>query len=165
MACPTEGVWGLSCKASDDAAIARIVELKARDSNKGLIVIGANIEQLTPWVATPEPAWRSRMNDAWPGAVTFIVPAHRDASPTLTGGRSTLAVRVSAHPVLAALTSQLGEPLVSTSANLSGAKPLATAAAIYRTFGDALDGIVTGELGGRKRPSDIIDVRTGHRLR
>ena len=105
------------------------------------------------------------MDLVWPGPVTFVVPAARTVPALLTGGRTTLAVRVSAHPTLAALASLVGAPLVSTSANPSGARPLATPAAIRRAFGDALDGIVEGELGGRRGPSDIVDVRTGRRLR
>jgi len=68
-------------------------------------------------------------------------------------------------PVLRALTTQLKEPIVSTSANISGEKTLKTPAAIRRVFADELDGIVAGELGGRRGPTDIVDVRTGRRLR
>ena len=165
VACPTEGVWGLACSASNTHAVERVITLKARDSRKGLILIGADLAQVTPLLAPLEPAWRSRLADGWPGPVTFVIPAARDVSAHLTGGRLTLAVRISAHPVLRALTTQLKEPIVSTSANISGEKTLKTPAAIRRVFGDQLDGIVAGELGGRRDPSDIVDVRTGRRLR
>ena len=165
VACPTEGVWGLSCRADDEAALARLIGLKARDPTKGLILIGASRDALGPWLAPLEPAWRSRLDLAWPGPVTFVAPAARGLPDALTGGRSTLAVRVSAHPPLAALVAACGAPLVSTSANPSGAPPLKTAAAVRRAFGDALAGVVEGELGGRRKPSDIVDVRTGRRLR
>ncbi len=164
-ACPTEGVWGLACIASNEAAVQRVIDLKARDTGKGLILIGDSRAQVTPLLAPLEPAWCSRMDHAWPGPVTFVIPAAMGISPLLTGGRRTLAVRVSAHPLLLALTRTLGEPVVSTSANLSGEKPLKTAAAIRRVFGDRIDGVVEGELGGRRKPSDIIDVRTGRQLR
>ena len=143
----------------------RVLELKGRDASKGLILVGADRRALEPLLAPLEPAWRSRMDVAWPGPVTFVVPAARGLSPLLTGGRSTLAVRVSAHPTLAGLARALGAPLVSTSANASGERPLGDAAAVARAFGDGLDGIVAGELGGRRGPSDIVDVRTGARLR
>ena len=165
LACPTEGVWGLGCVHDDEAALARVLALKQRDANKGLILIGASRAMLQPLLAPLEPAWRSRMDVAWPGPVTFVAPAARHVSALLTGGRLTLAVRVSAHPPLLALVERVGRPLVSTSANLSGRPPLKTAAAIRRTFGDALDGIVDAPPGSRRGPSDIIDVRTGERLR
>ena len=165
LACPTEGVWGLACIASNLQSVQRIIDLKERDTGKGLILIGSDRAQLAPLMAALEPAWQSRMDAAWPGPVTFIVPAARNLPSLLTGGRLTLAVRVSDHPVLAALTRGLAEPVISTSANLSGEKTLKTASAIRRVFGESLDGIVAGELGGRRKPSDIIDVRTGRRLR
>ena len=165
LACPTEGVWGLACDAASGTAVSRVLGLKVRDADKGLILIGASRAALQPLLAPLEPAWRSRMDLAWPGPVTFVVPAARGVSPVLTGGRLTLAVRVSAHPVLIALVGRLGRPIVSTSANVSGEKPLTSVAAIRRAFGDGLDGIVSGELGGRRGPSDIVDVRTGRRLR
>lgn len=158
-------MWGFTCIASDDAAVQRVIALKARDRRKGLILVGACRTQLEPLLAPLEPAWRSRMDAAWPGPTTFVAPAARGLSEWLTGNRRTVAVRVSAHPVLAGLTGQLGAPIVSTSANISGQKPLRSATAIQRAFMDKIDGVVAGELGGRKRPSDIIDVRTGRQLR
>ena len=143
----------------------RVLGLKARDASKVLILIGADRASLEPLLAPLEPAWKSRMDLAWPGPVTFVVPAARTVPALLTGGRTTLAVRVSAHPTLAGLASALGAPLVSTSANVSGRPPLKGAAAVRRAFGEGLDGIVAGELGGRSGPSDIVDVRTGARLR
>lgn len=158
-------MWGLACDASDEAAIQRVIDLKARDAGKGLILVAANPGQLQPWIAPLEPAWRSRMDLAWPGPVTFVAPAARIVSALLTGGRLTLAVRVSAHPVLFALTTALGRPIVSTSANVSGEAPLKNAAGIRRAFGERIDGVVAGELGGRRKPTDIVDVRTGEKLR
>ena len=170
VACPTEGVWGLSCRADDEAALERLIGLKGRDPAKGLILVGVSRAALGPWLAPLEPAWRSRMDLAWPGPVTFVAPAARGLPAALTGGRSTLAVRVSAHPPLVALATAValacdGAPLVSTSANPSGAPPLRTAAAVRRAFGDGIAGVVEGTLGGRRGPSDIVDVRTGRRLR
>ena len=170
VACPTEGVWGLSCRADDEAALERLIGLKGRDPSKGLILVGASRAALEPWLAPLEPAWKSRMDLAWPGPVTFVAPAARGLSAALTGGRTTLAVRVSAHPPLVALVAAAaaacdGAPLVSTSANPSGAPPLRTAAAVRRAFGGGIAGVVEGMLGGRRGPSDIVDARTGRRLR
>ncbi len=165
VACPTEGVWGLSCRPDREDALEALLALKRRDAGKGLILVATSRARLAPWLAPLEPAWRSRMDVAWPGPVTFVVPAARDLSPLLTGGRTSLAVRVTDHAPLRALIDACGTPLVSTSANESGAPTLRTATAIRRAFGDAMAGIVEGEPGSRKRPSDIVDVRTGARLR
>ena len=173
VAYPTEAVYGLGCDPADADAVERVLALKGRDAEKGLILVAADANQLAPWLAPLEPAWRSRMDAVWPGPVTFVVPAAPTVPERLSGGRPTLAVRVSDHPVVRALCVGCGHPLVSTSANRSGEPALRDAAAVARTFGVAtgeataprLDAVVAGDLGGRERPSTIVDVRTGERLR
>lgn len=184
VAYPTEAVFGIGCDPSSVDALRRVLAIKGRAPEKGFILVASERRQLAPWLAPLEPAWRSRMDLAWPGPVTFIVPAswpvpadrdaQSDADSTdtaaalLRGGRRTIAVRVSDHPVVRALCEGCGHPLVSTSANLSGRPALRTAEAVAREFakGSAgLDAIVAGETGGRRTPSDIVDVRTGRRLR
>jgi len=165
VAYPTEAVFGLGCDPSARAAIERVVALKGRSADKGLILVASDARQLAPWLAPLEPAWRSRMDAAWPGPVTFVVPTAPDTDALLRGGRPTIAVRVSAHPVVRALCERAGHPLVSTSANRSGEPALRDADAVARTFGEALDGIVSGELGTLRRPTRIVDVRTGRALR
>ena len=165
VAYPTEAVFGIGCDPSDVEAVARVVAVKGRAADKGLILVAADARQLGPWLAPLEPAWRSRMDDAWPGPVTFVVPAARDTPSLVRGGRTTIAVRVSDHPIVRALCEGCGHPLVSTSANASGEPALREDAAVARAFGDALDGVVAGTTGGRRHPSAIVDVRTGRRLR
>ena len=175
-------MFGLGCDPANLAALERVLRIKGRDAAKGFILIAADARQLAPWLAPLEPAWRSRMDAAWPGPVTFVVPAARplatpdvpaDAAPTdaaslVRGGRTTVAVRVSAHPVVRALCEGCGHPLISTSANASGTPALRDAASVARELGvgdGGIDAIVAGETGGRGAPSDIVDVRTGGRLR
>ena len=165
IAYPTEAVFGLGCDPACAAAVERIVALKERDATKGLILVAAEFAQLQPWLAPFEPAWQSRVDDAWPGPVTFVVPARRNVSPLLRGAHLTLAVRVSDHPVVRALTEGCGHALVSTSANRSGQPALRSSLRVVREFGDEVDGVVAGETGGRRRPTAIIDVRTGRSLR
>ena len=168
VAYPTEAVFGLGCDPSNGAAVERIVALKRRAAEKGFILVAADARQLDPWLAPLEPAWRSRMDSAWPGPVTFVVPAAPSVPALVRGGRTTIAVRVSAHPVVRALCEGCGHALVSTSANRSGRPALTEAAGLARELGGgtgAVDALVAGELGGRGAPSAIVDVRTGRRLR
>lgn len=83
----------------------------------------------------------------------------------LTGNHTTLAVRVTAHPLAAALCDAFGGPLISTSANISGRPPARTALRVRQIFGDQVEQILHGELAGRKRPTEIRDARTGRVLR
>jgi L-threonylcarbamoyladenylate synthase len=83
----------------------------------------------------------------------------------LTGSHDCLAVRVTAHPLAARLCDEYGAAIVSTSANISNRPPARTALAVRRIFGDQLDYILNGATGGRSRPSEIRDARSGKILR
>jgi L-threonylcarbamoyladenylate synthase len=161
---PTESVYGLGCDPLDSDAIQQILTLKQRDWRKGLIIIAATIEQIVPYI---DPAFTitEEMMQSWPGATTWIVPAHPDLPDLLTGGRSTIAVRVTAHPVAAALCHSFGGALVSTSANISGMPMIRTTAKLRKTFGAAIDYYLPGELGNNPNPSQIRSATTGEILR
>ena len=78
----------------------------------------------------------------------------------LTGGRGTLAVRVTAHPAASALCAQYGGPIVSTSANATGRAPARTLLQVQRQFGSRLDYVLPGALGDLARPTPIRDLAT-----
>jgi len=165
VAYPTEGVWGLGCDPANEDAVERLIALKGRDAGKGLILLAAEEGQLTPWIEPFNPAMANRVRGTWPGPVTWIVPARADCPGRLTGGRPTLAVRITAHPPARALCVAAGTALVSTSANPSGHPPLADAGALRETFGSELAAILEGPLGGLHGPTEIRDLRTGRILR
>ena len=109
---------------------------------------------LTGWIA-PTETEVARLLQPTGKPTTWIVTAHPRVSPLLTGGRPTIAVRVTDHPVAAGLTLAAGSPLVSTSANRSG-KPAATSGLEARVkLGPELDMVVHGPLGGATGPSEI----------
>ncbi|MDI1301630.1 MAG: Sua5/YciO/YrdC/YwlC family protein [bacterium] len=164
IAYPTEAVWGLGCDPFSEAAVRRLLALKQRGENKGLIIIAADIAQLEPWLGGLDSLQRARVEATWPGPYTWIVPA--PAAPRwLRGEHATLALRVSAHAGVQALCRAWGGPLVSTSANRSGEVPFAEAVALQQDFGAALGYILSGQLGGDSRPSEIRDAISGVVLR
>jgi L-threonylcarbamoyladenylate synthase len=165
VAYPTEAVYGIGCLPFDELALDRIIALKRRDAGKGLIVVAATIEQLEPLAELPGGEIGRALQASWPGPVTWIVPARRDLPPALTGGRETIAVRVSSHPIVARLCRRTGSALVSTSANRSGHPPARSALAVRRALGPALDCVLSGPLGGGARPTEIRDAATGRVLR
>ena len=163
---PTEGVWGLGCDPFDDAALARLIQLKGRGAGKGLIVIAADPEQLDDLVEWPsDPAVRQAIQASWPGPVTWIVRAAPHLPPLLTGGRDTIAVRVSAHAPVIKLCRAANQALVSTSANRSGHPAHTRIWQVKRRFGRALDWLMPGPLGGQNGPSEIREASTGRILR
>ena len=167
LAYPTEAVWGLGCDPFDEAAVLRLLAIKQRDVAKGLILIAADraqLDGLADWDAVPA-ANRAKVDASWPGPNTWIVPASARVPRWISGEHASVAVRVSAHPVVAALCTAFGGALVSTSANLAGMPAPTTRNALDPALVAAVDGCVVGETGGRDRPSDIRDACTGAVLR
>lgn len=165
VAYPTEAVYGLGCNPADGAALERLVALKGRAPDKGFILIAAALEQLEPWLGEADAQSLARCTATWPGPATWVLPARPGLPPLLTGGRDSLAVRVTAHRQASALCRACGHALVSTSANVSGAAPARSVAELEAQFGDALPLVLAGELGGSPRPTPIRDARTGRALR
>ena len=164
IAYPTEGVWGLGCDPDDPAALQAVLTLKQRDPAKGLILIAGDIAQVAPWLEGISEAQRETLLATWPGPNTWLVPDNGRAHPLLRGAHDRVALRVSDHPLVAALCAAYGGPIVSTSANPAGAEPARDLATVRRYFGASLVA-VDGALGGQARPSRIRDLVTGKTLR
>jgi L-threonylcarbamoyladenylate synthase len=163
---PTEGVWGLGCDPLNEAAIRRIIRLKGRGSEKGLIVIAAGMDQLDGLVRWPTRASVRRSVEAtWPGPVTWVMQADPHLPALLTGGRGTIAVRVTHHPPVIDLCRAAGTALVSTSANISGRPARRRRWQVMKDFRPNLDWLLPGPLGGQRGPSEIRDAATGRVLR
>lgn len=164
IAYPTEAVMGLGCDPWDEDAVAELLRLKRRPADKGLIVAASSIEQLSDLVDFSRVPRLEEITGSWPGPVTWLVPAHSFTPRWLTGRHDTLAVRVSAHPVVQGLCDAVGA-LVSTSANPSGCRPARTRRRVRAYFGPDVDCYVPGNVGGDDRPSTIRDALTGRVLR
>ncbi len=165
IAYPTEAVFGLGCDPRNEAAVLRLLEVKGRPIHKGLILIGADFAQLEPFVTEVEPEPMARVRASWPGPFTWLLPARPDTPHWLRGEHSTLAVRVTAHPIAAALCRAWGGALVSTSANRSTQPPARTAMEVRLRLGGEIDYLVPGACGRSTSPSRIQDARTGALVR
>jgi len=166
IAYPTEAVFGVGCDPDNELAVSRLLTLKQRPVEKGLILIAASFEQLKPYIDEHAltAAQREAVFSRWPGPVTFVFPARPSTPRWLTGRFDSLAVRVTDHPLVKALCLEFGKPLVSTSANLSGLPPCRTAEEVRQQFGDDFP-VLHGETGGRQNPSEIRDALTGELFR
>lgn len=163
IAYPTEGVFGLGCLPDDVDAVARILAMKRRDAEMGLVVIVSNPAQLDDWTELPAAALRLDSSDEHP--ITWIVPATDAVPPWIRGRHASVAVRRTTHPVARALCDAVDSPLVSTSANRSGRPPVRNAFVLRRLFGAEVDFIVPGECGPAAGPSEIREMNTGKVLR
>ena len=165
VAYPTEAVYGLGCLPLAANAVARLLTIKRRPVSKGLILIAADLEQIQRMVRIPGGAIGEEIMDSWPGPVTWLLEAQPWVPRSLTGGRDTLAVRITDHALAARLCERAGSALVSTSANRSGQPPLRSALTVRLRLGREIDYLLPGPLGGRARPSEIRDGRTGQVVR
>lgn len=165
IAYPTEGVWGVGCDPDNAHAVQRLLDLKQRDPGKGVILIAADIEQVEPYLDGLDKKQRAQLAATWPGPQTWIVPANAASPEWITGGRPGLALRVSRHPVVRALCTAFGGPIVSTSANPSGRPAPRSAVRVHRYFHHDIDYVLAGPLGGQRGPTPIRDLLTGKLLR
>ncbi len=161
VAYPTEAVWGLGCDPENHYAVAKILALKGRDVDKGLILIGSDIAMFEPYLTSTSLEQQQRMSSTWPGPVTWLVPNNGLAPDWITGGQPSVAIRVTAHPVAAALSHLAGRPIVSTSANPQGLPAALSLTKIKAYFGNNLDAIASGLTGGTNKPSEIRDLLSG----
>lgn len=165
IAYPTEAVYGLGCDPWNREAVYRLLAIKQREVAKGLILIASDIGQLTPFVDGLPPERMAEVASSWPGPNTWLLPASATTPVWLTGRFETLAVRVTAHPLAAALCRVYGGAIVSTSANRAERPPARSAFRVRATFGDTLDAILCGPCRGADRPSTIRDGASGRFIR
>lgn len=165
VACPTEAVWGLSCDPDNAAAVERLLALKQRPVAKGLILVAADESQLAALLAPLTDAQRGKLSLSWPGPTTWLIPHHNRVPDWVCGDHDTVAVRISAHPLVQALCRRWGGALVSTSANPAGCQPATAAFQVQRYFGKQLDYVLPGATGGAGRPSVIRDLQSDQVIR
>ncbi len=162
IAYPTEAVFGLGCAPDNDSALDYLLALKQRDVRKGLILIASHVEQLLPYLdlsQVKQERWQMILQQ-WPGPYTWVIPASPLVSSRIKGQFTSVAVRVTAHPVASQLCQAFGKPIVSTSANIAMQAPLKDGVAVYRQFGEKIAGIVTGSIGADAQPTIICDALT-----
>lgn len=166
IAYPTEGVWGLGCDPANEAAVHRILALKGRPVEKGLILVAGSIRQVAPLLAGLSKADRATLEATWPGPTTWLVPdVDQVIPPWIKGKFDTVAIRVSDHPLVAALCTAFGGMIVSTSANPADRPPALSREEVEAYFRDDLDLVVPGELGSRAGPSEIRELASGRVIR
>jgi len=163
IAYPTEGVYGLGCLPDDASAIARVLRIKQRSASKGLILIAAGARQFDAWI---DAAYHGALPDPDPlRPVTWIVRPSPRVPVLVTGDNPGLAIRITTHPVAAAICDAVGMPVVSTSANIAGRPVARNRYVLRRCFGHLVDYIVPGDCGPAAGPSEIRELATGRILR
>ena len=164
VAVPTETVYGLACDALNAEAAAKVFAAKERPAFDPLIVHVADatwIEVLSD-VAGAAEILAHRLADAfWPGPLTMVLPA-KDLVPDLVrSGLPTVALRCSAHPVMAAVVKELGRPLAAPSANRFGRISPVTAQDVIDELGGRIPLVLDGGPCRHGLESTIVAVGGG----
>ncbi len=170
IAYPTEAVWGLGCDPWNPLAVNRILTLKQRPVEKGLILVAASVEQVQFLLQPLEPTLQQRALVHWTGSrnpsVTCLLPDVDAQIPHwVKGAHTSIGVRVSGHPLVRALCESSEHLLVSTSCNPAARAPARTRWQAANYFGSGVDWLAPGNVGSNREPSQIIDIATGRRLR
>ena len=166
VAYPTEAVFGLGCDPHNQATVQRLLGIKQRPVEKGLIVIAAQRSQLTHYIVPPDRALEVQLAQTWPGATTWLIEASQSVPVWIRGSHSTIAVRVSAHPACQQLCLATQSALVSTSANPASYEPARTIATLCDYFSDTdIDAIFDAPLGQSLQPTEIRDSRSNRIIR
>ncbi|MGQ0698032.1 MAG: L-threonylcarbamoyladenylate synthase [Panacagrimonas sp.] len=165
IAYPTEAVWGLGADPWNESACLRLLAMKRRPWDKGLILVAAHLDQLLPFIEIPSKAVLKRASVTWPGPATWVFPCTEETPAWISGDQPSVAVRVTSHEGTRALCERFGGAIVSTSANPAGRTPALSPTQVRLYFRNRFDYLLPGALGGLTRPTSIRDAMTGHILR
>ncbi|MCE5239372.1 threonylcarbamoyl-AMP synthase [bacterium] len=154
---PTETVYGLACRADDEAALQRLTEAKGRASDKALPIVLPHPAMLSQ-VARVTVEAQQLATAYMPGPVTLVLPRLPQVSPLVTGGRDTVGVRVPDLPLTRAILAACGLPVVATSANLAGEAPATSVSALSSALREAVALIVDGGPCPGGEASTVVDL-------
>lgn len=160
IAYPTEAMFGLGCDINSETAIKKILDLKKRSWEQGLIIVASSWDQVSHLTTKIPEENYNKVFDSWPGHTTWVFPASNMAPRYITGTHNTIAIRISNHPLAYEICLTFNGPIVSTSANIQGQKPAINSTEVKNTFISGIDYICPGEIGENAKASTIIDATT-----
>ena len=165
IAYPTEAVWGLGCDPFSEQAVKKILCLKQRPVDKGLILIGSGVEHFSQYLHGLEPKYLQLFAIPLSQPTTWLVPDNGFAPRWVVGNHATVALRITCHPVVSALCNTFGGAIVSTSANPQGLPAATTQTKVEEYFAESLDFYAPGDIVGASRESEIKNLLTGEVVR
>ena len=160
---PTDTVWGLGCDATNEKAVKRIFEIKKRTDTKAMLVLIDNPSKLQSYVdEVPDIAWDLIELSEKP--LTIIYPQAKNLALNLIGEDKTIGIRVTKELFSRTLCMQFRNPIVSTSANISGNSTPMNFAQIPDEIKNAVDYVVIFRQNDKSKsvPSSIIKLGKGN---
>ncbi len=147
VALPTETVYGLGADALNADAVAKVFSAKERPEFDPLIVHVGSYEQIDEVANVPDELREvvdKLMKAHWPGPLTLVLPKKECVPDIVTSGLSTVAVRMSAHPLMKAIVRKLGRPIAAPSANRFGRISPTSASAVEKELAGRIPMIIDG---------------------
>jgi len=157
IAGPTQTFYGLMAAADQPQALARVLELKGRDSRKPLLLLLDTSQRVLDYAQSLPDSAADLAGAFWPGPLTLLVPAKPGLDPALAGPTGGVGLRVEGLPIVRALVQTLDRAVTGTSANPGGEPPARTIAEVLSYFGDSLDLILDGGPCPGGQASTLID--------
>lgn len=156
---PTDTVYGLAASVFQADAVNRVFEIKKRRPEARVPILISSAADLPVLVQDiPRIAWKL-IDRFWPGALTIVFSAKRGVPAWITRGGDSVAIRVPAGRSILEILQVLGEPIVGTSANLSGRQAAVTAEQVVAQLGGCADAILEDDRAVQKGlASTIVDV-------
>jgi len=164
IAYPTEAVYGIGCDPYNKNSVKKITQIKKRESRKSYILVASELSQLSNLININ--SLSEEVLNSWPGHNTWLIKPKKNIPSWLMDNENGLiAIRVSSHPEIVELCQFFKNPIISTSANISGNKILKNHHDVEKIFGSYLDYLVLGNVGEHPEPSIIKDMKTGKVIR
>lgn len=116
---PTDTVWGIGCDAENPRAVRKIYKIKERQESKSMIILVSDVEMLRRYVQEV-PTGLERLVEAQERPTTYVLSGGQNLPQELVAEDGSIGIRVVKEEFCHRLILQIGRPLVSTSANLSG---------------------------------------------
>lgn len=157
VALPTDTVYGIAVALDTPGGVEALFAAKRRPPDKGIMLLVADAAQ-APAIGLWPPAAAALAEAFWPGGLTVVVPQRPDVPlpAALTGGASTIGLRVPDHDAPRALAAAVG-PIPTTSANLSGVPEARDAAGIVEQLGDVVALVLDGGPAHGGPASTVVD--------
>ena len=155
---PTDTVYGLGCHGFCSPALERILRLKRRTPDKGLLLLIPDLQTAARLSGRLPPRFDRLAARLWPGPVTFLVPAAPMLPAPITGSRGKVGIRCPSLPFLRLWLKRLAAPIVSTSANLAGQPTPNSRSRLEALFGPRVDLFLDGGTLPESAPSTVLDL-------
>jgi L-threonylcarbamoyladenylate synthase len=139
VAIPTDALYSLVCDPLNLHAVGRIFEAKGREIHRALPLLVSGVVMAEELAREVTPRFYMLARHFWPGALTIIAPASSRVPLKVTGNTGRLAIRQANSKIATALLERLNQPLISTSANLSGQPTCASGIEVFGVMDGRVD--------------------------